>query len=38
LADAEKRVVFGGRLGSYGYFDMDNTIVKSLALAKKELA
>ncbi len=37
LADAETRVVFGGRLGSYGYFDMDNTIVKSLALAKKEL-
>lgn len=38
LADAEKSVVFGGRLGSYGYFDMDRTILNALALAKRELS
>ena len=27
LADADKRVFFGGRLGLYKYFDMDDTIV-----------
>ena len=38
LAAVEKRVVFGGRLGSYGYFDMDKTIIQALALAKKEFS
>jgi UDP-galactopyranose mutase len=29
-------VVFGGRLGSYQYYDMDQTIANALSLAKKE--
>jgi UDP-galactopyranose mutase len=38
LAEAERHIVFGGRLGSYGYFDMDKTIVNALALSRKELS
>lgn len=35
LADAEKNVIFGGRLGSYKYYDMDKTIKAALdAVAK----
>jgi UDP-galactopyranose mutase len=30
-AEAERNVVFGGRLGSYEYYDMDNTIEAALA-------
>jgi len=30
LAAKEKDVIFGGRLGSYEYFDMDQTIKASL--------
>lgn len=38
LAEAETKVLFGGRLGMYQYFDMDDTIAAALALSKKELA
>ena len=37
LAEKEKDVVFGGRLGSYKYYDMDKVIVEALALTKKVL-
>ena len=37
LADKEKSVIFGGRLGMYKYFDMDDTIEAALSLAEKEL-
>ncbi len=37
LADKEERVIFGGRLGEYKYYDMDAVIASALALCKKEL-
>lgn len=37
LAEKEKNVVFGGRLGGYKYYDMDKVILAALELAKKEL-
>lgn len=33
LADREKRVIFGGRLGEYKYYDMDKVIESALAAA-----
>ena len=38
LADEEKGVRFGGRLGEYRYYDMDKVIESALAAAKEELA
>lgn len=37
LAQKENKVLFGGRLGQYQYFDMDKTIASALELIKKEL-
>ena len=37
LADAEEKVLFGGRLGEYKYYDMDKVIESALAAADKEL-
>lgn len=37
LAGREEKVVFGGRLGSYRYYDMDQVIKAALSLAKQEL-
>ena len=37
LADNDSKVVFGGRLGQYKYFDMDKVIVEALECVKKEL-
>lgn len=37
LADAQDKVIFGGRLGMYRYFDMDDTIEEALKLCKKIL-
>lgn len=34
LADEEQNVLFGGRLGEYRYFDMDQVIKSSLAAAR----
>ncbi len=31
LADANEKVIFGGRLGEYAYYDMDKTIASALA-------
>lgn len=38
LASHEDKVIFGGRLGSYKYYDMDKVIASALAMAEKELA
>ena len=35
LADKQDKVIFGGRLGMYKYFDMDDTILAAWDLAKK---
>lgn len=37
LADKEERIVFGGRLGEYKYYDMDQVIASALQCAKREL-
>lgn len=36
LADNEKNVIFGGRLGEYKYYDMDTTVESVLNMCKKE--
>ncbi len=38
LADGERDVLISGRLGSYKYLDMDDTISMALKAAEKELA
>lgn len=35
LADKEKNIVFGGRLGQYKYFDMDDVIISALDMLNK---
>lgn len=37
LADKEDKVIFGGRLGEYKYYDMDKVIESALALCNKIL-
>lgn len=37
LASAEEKVIFGGRLGEYKYYDMDQVIAVALDMADKEL-
>lgn len=37
LAEKEAKVIFGGRLGEYKYYDMDAVINSALELASKEL-
>lgn len=37
LADKESKVIFGGRLGEYRYYDMDTVIDLAIDLAEKEL-
>ena len=38
LAKAEPQVIFGGRLGTYSYLNMDRVITEALACAGRELA
>lgn len=38
LADKEPRVIFGGRLGMYRYFDMHHVIAAALHCVRQELA
>ena len=38
MADKEKNVIFGGRLGEYKYYDMDQVIDAALERCQKELA
>ena len=37
LAEKENKVIFGGRLGEYKYYDMDKVIESALNMAEKEL-
>ena len=37
LARQEENVIFGGRLGSYRYYDMDQVIAAALDAAEKEV-
>lgn len=38
LADAEDKVIFGGRLGEYKYYDMDAVVASALEMSENELA
>ena len=38
LAEKEEKVIFGGRLGNYRYYDRDKVIEAALEMAEKELA
>ena len=38
LAEKEEKVIFGGRLGEYKYYDMDAVIASALQKASEELA
>ena len=37
LSDKDNKVIFGGRLGQYKYFDMDKVIIEALNCCKQEL-
>ena len=37
LAEKEEKVIFGGRLGNYKYYNMDQVIEEALLMAEKEL-
>ena len=37
MADKEERIIFGGRLGGYQYYDMDKVIAAALELCEKEM-
>ena len=38
LADTEEKVIFGGRLGEYKYYDMDAVIASALDMCERELS
>jgi UDP-galactopyranose mutase len=38
LADLECKVIFGGRLGEYKYYDMDAVVASALEMSKNELS
>ena len=38
LADKESKVIFGGRLGMYKYYDMDQVIAAALEMSNKCLS
>lgn len=35
MADRQEKVIFGGRLGEYRYYDMDQVIAAALNLTEK---
>ncbi|HAT02106.1 MAG TPA: UDP-galactopyranose mutase, partial [Oribacterium sp.] len=37
LADQEPKVIFGGRLGEYKYYDMDKVVESAFRLCEQEL-
>ena len=37
LAEKEKNIIFGGRLGAYKYYDMDKVVGEALRIAEAEL-
>ncbi len=36
LADAQSKIIFGGRLAEYKYYDMDDVIERAMTVAKQE--
>ncbi len=38
MAEQEKNIIFGGRLGEYKYYDMDGVIASALDMCEKELS
>ena len=36
-AEQEKKTIFGGRLGEYKYYDMDQVIASALEMCQREL-
>lgn len=38
LAAGERKVLFGGRLGQYKYYDMDRVIAEALRMAQREIS
>ena len=36
LAEKDEKIIFGGRLGEYKYYDMDKVIASALARCEKE--
>lgn len=36
LAEEEKKIIFGGRLGEYKYYDMDDVIMSALEMVRNE--
>jgi len=36
LADQKENVIFGGRLGEYKYYDMDQAVARTLEIVKEE--
>ena len=37
LADKDDKIIFGGRLGQYKYYDMDKVIEEALSCVRREL-
>jgi UDP-galactopyranose mutase len=37
LADSQSKIIFGGRLAEYKYYDMDDVIERAMTVAKQEL-
>ena len=37
LAESQSKVIFGGRLGEYKYYDMDDVIEQAMTVARQEL-
>jgi UDP-galactopyranose mutase len=37
MAEKQSKVIFGGRLAEYKYYDMDDVIERAMAVAKQEL-
>ena len=37
MAQQEKKIIFGGRLGEYKYYDMDMVIASALKMSKQIL-
>ena len=37
MADAQEKVIFGGRLGEYKYYDMDQVIAAGAGVMREEI-
>jgi UDP-galactopyranose mutase len=38
MSDKEEKVIIGGRLGDYSYYDMDKTILAALKCYEEKIA